>query len=206
MYKFLILAVLCIGACKVKSKVEIVDGNNGKNGANGHSLVSQILPTTELECSSTGTRLDIYLDLDDSLNTSEVDLYQGSIVICDGTNGLNGNPGHDGIAGPPGSVGPPGLNGNPGHDGSPGPNGPPGPQGNPGQGASIDHHNLNSSCEAIGNDYYAKYQAQTVKIYDNSDCSGNSFNMNDTSSTFWISESSLAVFIAPNGLRVIDFN
>ncbi len=105
------------------------NGKDGKDGANGHSLASQFMSATELECANGGSRLDIYLDLDDSLSASEDDSYLGSLVACNGANGLDGEQGEPGIQGPPGLIGPPGLNGNPGHDGSQGPTGPQGPQG-----------------------------------------------------------------------------
>lgn len=116
-------------------------GAPGQNGQNGHSLVSQYMAATELECVNGGNRLDIYIDVDDSLTPSEGDVYQNSLIACNGTNGVDGTngtngvdgaPGHDGEAGPPGQAGPPGLNGNPGHDGLPGPQGPPGTPGAPG--------------------------------------------------------------------------
>jgi len=139
----------CSDSRTTEATVRAIDGRNG------HSLVSQYMAATELECDAEGgARLDIYMDLDDSLTSSDGDLYQNSIIVCngkngldgaagqdgtdgqdgqDGTNGNNGENGHDGIAGPPGQAGPPGLNGNPGHDGSPGPQGPPGSPGAPGQ-------------------------------------------------------------------------
>lgn len=143
-----------IGCSPNREVVEIVNGRPGQDGANGHSLVSQYMSATELECDGQGgSRLDIYIDMDDSLTSSDGDIYQNSLIACNGRNGLdgavgatgpqglpgedgqdgnNGENGHDGVAGPPGSAGPPGLNGNPGHDGQPGPQGPPGSPGAPG--------------------------------------------------------------------------
>lgn len=143
-------------------------GDKGDDGANGHSLVSQYMPATSLECDSTGgSRLDVYVDLDDSLTASEGDVYLNSLVACNGLNGLNGTDGqdgsdgtngnngingHDGVAGPPGSSGPPGLDGNPGHDGLPGPSGAPGTPGAPGQNGSNGSNGTNGQDGAPGQD------------------------------------------------------
>lgn len=237
--KSIILIVLLIMGC-AKSEYDIISGSNGKDGTdgkNGHSLVSQYLPATSLECdSSGGSRLDIYIDLDDSLTPSTNDRYQNSVVICNGLNGLNGldgingtngkdgNNGHDGIAGPPGQAGPPGLNGNPGHDGVPGPQGQPGSPGAPGQDgkdgkdgapgqdgkdAHVNPKNVNSSsCTQISSNYYAKVKSNTVEIFSTSSCSSSSkvFILDSSSSTFWLSSSELAVFVDPAGLRVLTYN
>jgi hypothetical protein len=90
---FFVVAFLFVAFGCSKAEVDIIKGDNGKdgtNGANGHSLVSQFISASELECSTGGTRLDIYLDLDDNLSLNEEDLYQGSLVACNGANGLNG--------------------------------------------------------------------------------------------------------------------
>lgn len=165
---FLILGL--VGGCAYRESLSVIDGkpgSNGKDGSdgvdgkNGHSIVSQYLPLEQenLECLAGGSRLDMYLDLDDSLSVSEEDVYQGSLVACNGLNGLAGRDGVDGangvdgkdgasgedgedgedgqdgeqgIAGEPGSAGPPGEagpQGAPGPAGIPGPIGPQGPQG-----------------------------------------------------------------------------
>lgn len=141
----LLLITLVVG-CSFDTKVIDIlrgsDGKDGLDGANGHSLVSQFMPSdSEIECAAGGTRLDVYLDLDDSLSPTEADLYQGSLVACNGMNGLNGEDGLDGAQGlrgypgergPRGHVGPKGDRGPRGYDGDDGeqgPMGPPGPQG-----------------------------------------------------------------------------
>jgi len=186
----------------------IVNGTDGKDGANGHSLASQFLSATELECPTGGRRLDLYLDLDDSLSTSAGDLYQGSVVVCNGLNGSNGQDGAPGHNGPPGQSGPPGLNGNPGHDGEPGPNGPPGPQGNPGHGGTVNGHNV-ASCTALG-DFWLKKgsgnESSSVGIYTDSSCTGNHEQLNDAKSTFWLSDDSLAVYVDGQNVRVLTFD
>ncbi len=109
---------------------------NAHNGANGHSLVSQYAETSELECGEAGgTRLDVFMDLDDSLSATSGDLYQNSLVACNGSNGSNGLSGQPGEPGPAGEVGPQGLvglTGAVGPQGLPGLAGPTGPQGSPG--------------------------------------------------------------------------
>lgn len=142
-------AAIIAGCAPKKEVVDVINGKDGRDGVNGHSLVSQYMDATELECDANGgSRLDIYIDMDDSLTASDGDLYMNSLVACNGLNGINGQDGqdgedgkdglnglngHDGIAGPPGSAGPPGLNGNPGRDGLPGPQGLPGTPGAPGK-------------------------------------------------------------------------
>ena len=200
----LVLAILCaVGCAPNREVVEIINGTPGAPGApgrNGHSLVSQYQEASELECdASGGSRLDIYMDSDDSLTPSEGDNYQNSILICngkngldgavgatgpagedgsDGTNGNNGINGHDGIAGPPGSSGPPGLNGNPGQNGQPGPSGPPGSPGAPGSNGSNGHdahvtpRNVSGVCSSISPTYDALVKNNTVELY-NGNGSGN---------------------------------
>lgn len=217
---FLALAVLvaAVGCGKDRSLEATVTAIDGRNG---HSLVSQYMAATELECGAEGgSRLDIYMDTDDSLTASDGDLYQNSLIACNGANGLdgqngnNGENGHDGIAGPPGQAGPPGLNGNPGHDGAPGPQGPPGSPGAPGQnGQNGSGHvvpkNVTGNCTNISTGYDAKIKNQTVELYTaGQSCSSPSkvYVLTDSASTFWLSATELAVFVSPAGLRILDFN
>ncbi len=187
---------------------------SAQNGANGHSLVSQYMATTELECDAAGgARLDIYIDLDDSLTASEGDLYSNSLVACNGLSGTNGNPGHDGIAGPPGSSGPPGLDGNPGQDGSPGPSGAPGTPGAPGHdGANGNGHvsprDVGPVCSNVSPAYDALTKNNTVELYPAGvSCQANQkvYTLTSAASTFWI-DIGLAVFVDPSGLRILEFN
>src|SRR5688572_25279810 len=97
-----ILILVLVAACTPKlEKVSIVKGENG------HSMVSMFGQPSEAECELDGSRLDIYLDLDDSLTVSEGDLYQGSLIVCNGANGLQGLKGDAGesIVGPQGEQG-----------------------------------------------------------------------------------------------------
>ena len=127
--KFLLALLLLLTACGQKETVSII------NGKNGHSLVSQYVESTE--CLNGGTRLDIALDLDDNLTFSEGDLYQSSLIACNGEQGIQGITGDTGAIGPQGLVGADGAIGPEGETGQPGPTGPQGEQGLQGiQGAS----------------------------------------------------------------------
>lgn len=117
-----IAILLLLTACGVQK--EKVSFYNGKDGANGHSLVSEY--TEAQECIAGGQRLDIYLDMDDSLTTSEGDLYQSSLIACNGEQGIQGI---QGAVGPQGLVGETGAVGPQGEQGVAGPTGPQGEQG-----------------------------------------------------------------------------
>jgi hypothetical protein len=126
--------VALIGCSTSTDSVEILKGDPGKdgtNGTNGHSLVSQFVAVAigSLECADGGTSLDLYMDNDDSLDVSSADLYTGSLIACNGANGLNGIAGLDGTNGADGNDGVDGTNGNDGADGA---NGADGTQGIPG--------------------------------------------------------------------------
>lgn len=230
MKKLMMIGLIGVLSCSpVRDVVEIIDGKNGTNGSNGHSLVSQYMPATELECDSAGgSRLDIYIDMDDSLTPSDNDRYQNSIVACNGLNGLNGlngsdgsngENGHDGVAGPPGQSGPPGLDGNPGHDGLPGPQGLPGQDGAPGQNgppgqdgkdAHVTPRNVGVNCTNVHPNYDAMIKNNTVEIYTataNHSCPAPNkvFVLTSSSSTFWLSATELAVFVDPAGLRILNY-
>jgi len=142
MKKYVILLAI-LGGCSDNTTLKLVqgpagtngidgtNGANGLNGSNGHSLVSEYVET-DLECETNGQRLDIYLDLDDSLSVSEGDIFMNSLIVCNGTNGLNGLNGADGQTGPqglPGHIGPQGLMGATGPQGIQGAVGPQGAQG-----------------------------------------------------------------------------
>ena len=116
------------------------DGSNGSNGSNGHSIVSQYNDSSEIECANGGTRLDFFLDNDDSLSASENDLFLNSIVVCNGANGLQGPQGLRGCQGAqgiPGAMGPVGAVGPQGPAGATGSRGPRGEEGEDGE----DGHN-----------------------------------------------------------------
>lgn len=126
------ITVITVFGCS-KVEVDIIKGDNGKDGANGHSLVSQFIDANELECSTGGTRLDIYIDLNDDLSLNEEDLYQGSLVACNGSNGLNGTNGLQGVQGETGATGAQGIQGERGPRGHVGPRGERGPRGHRGE-------------------------------------------------------------------------
>lgn len=68
------------------------NGANGLNGSNGHSLVTQSRVATALECPlSSGTAVDIFIDIDDSYAVSFGDIFQSGLVACNGVNGVNGS-------------------------------------------------------------------------------------------------------------------
>lgn len=214
----LLLTAFIVNACSKTETVTALKGDPGNDGKNGHSLVSQYVAPTELECAnSDGNRLDIYIDMDDSLTPTDGDVYQNSLVACNGSDGRDGNPGHDGVAGPPGQSGPPGLNGNPGHDGQPGPQGPPGSPGAPGSNGhdgrdghdpQVTPKNVGANCSNISSNYDALIKNQTVEIYTAGfACSANKkvFVLTSSASTFWLSNNELAVFVDPVGLRILTY-
>lgn len=104
--KYLLIGLLLASCGKNgKNGRNGVDGKDGKDGANGHSLVSLINPASEIECTSGGQRLDVYLDMNDSFTADEFDLYLNSVVSCNGTDGQDGVDGQDGIDGQDGADG-----------------------------------------------------------------------------------------------------
>lgn len=148
-----VLVMLLMGCSPNREVIEVYRGTDGLNGSNGHSIVSVYNNASEIDCSTSGTRLDLYLDVDDTLNATENDTYLNSIVSCNGSNGLNGSDGlagtsgtngedgsdgadgldgengTNGVAGIPGAAGPTGATGPQGVAGSTGSAGPTGPQG-----------------------------------------------------------------------------
>jgi len=195
----LVLMLLLLMSCNPKKEVVgFKDGDNGKDGKNGHSLVSEYADASELECSNGGTRLDIFLDLDDSLSASEGDLYLNSLVACDGETGLSGIPGE---VGPRGEIGP---QGSAGENGLPGPVG---PQGLPGTNSSITSYTSNSCIQIEGTSYFTKPVGQGSGIYTSSNCHSSSkeFELGEGDS-IWLASNVLGVKLLTTGLRVIKFN
>ena len=199
--------------------VDGVNGKDGKDGVNGHSLVSQFVDASSIECEDGGNRLDIFIDLDDSLSVSEADLFSNSLIACNGANGLDGQ---DGLNGEQGEPGPQGLQGEVGPQGEPGPQGIPGPtgpigpqgpqgetgaQGPAGSGAAIVAF-TSSNCTAIsGTSYFTKANGNTAGIYTSSYCFSHTkvFELG-LGDSFWVSNTALAVKLNTNGIRVIFFN
>jgi len=216
----LFAVMLFLSACSYREQV-VISGKDGCDGRNGHSLVSSYAPATELECAASGSRLDIYVDLNDSLTADEGDSLQSSLVVCNGANGLNGEdglpgaqgpqgvpgtPGPQGLPGAPGLAGPQGPPGSQGPQGPVGPQGPQGVQGPAGMGATIRAYAA-SSCMAItGTSSYVKKNGNNYKFYSDSSCSGSEqFNELSSGETLWLAPSSLAVY-DDSALRVITFN
>lgn len=227
----LLLAILmAITACGPrKETVKIYQGKDGKDGANGHSLVSEIVEASE--CIDGGNRLDIFLDMDDSLSVSEGDQYQSSLVACNGAQGEQGlvgekgEQGEQGAQGIPGEMGPQGLQGEVGPQGLQGiagAIGPQGPQGIPGpvgpmgsqgpQGPAGASYSLTisvvptGSCAAIsGSSYYVKHNGSNAAVYSSSSCSSHSKleELSDGES-FWLAARILGVF-GNESFRVINF-
>jgi hypothetical protein len=215
---FAVLALLSVIGCSPDR--EVVEVIKGADGANGHAIASAFSEASQCECSNGGTRLDLYLDLDDSLSASEADQYQGSIIACNGLNGLNGENGAAGEQGPQGEVGPQGIQGIAGEQGPVGPQGPQGPQGiqglqglqgatgatgAAGTGATITVYSNSSSCVSIvGSSYYTK----NGDIYSNSSCSSSNkvAVLQGQGETFWVATKMLATDNNGSGLRVITFN
>jgi hypothetical protein len=99
--KTLLLALFLTVSCGKEESLRLIPGPKGDVGANGHSLVSLVVEANEIECDEQGgRRLDIFLDNDDSLNVSEGDMFQSSLISCNGLNGLNGLVGETGAQGP----------------------------------------------------------------------------------------------------------
>jgi len=230
MNKVLFLATLiAMVGCRNPSEIDLIPGPRGATGANGHSLVSHFVAATALECPAGGSRLDIFLDSDDSLTVSGSDVFESSLIACNGANGLNGINGLNGTngatgstgaqgipgaAGPQGAAGAVGAQGATGPQGVAGPVGPIGPQGPQGatgavgpagSGATITVF-TSSNCTSLGGGFYGKSNSNTYSIYTNNSCSNSHNDLNTANPTMWLSTDSLAVFADPNDVRVIKFN
>lgn len=146
----LMILLLLIVACDKRTDQATVTAVDGKNG---HSVVSVYNESSELECSNGGQRLDLYLDLDDSLSVTEGDTFMNSLVTCNGLNGLNGAQGPQGEPGPQGLIGetgPQGLTGPRGYQGFPGLPGAIGPRGLPGVAGSTGPQGLPGVAGPVG--------------------------------------------------------
>jgi hypothetical protein len=229
--KYVVMSLMFLMVGCQSETVTLIPGPQGVPGvagANGHSLVSETVEASGCECDwQGGTRLDIYMDMDDSLSLTEGDTFQSSLVACNGMNGLNGQDGlpgatgaqgipgatgPEGIAGPAGEVGPEGAQGLVGPVGPMGPAGPQGltgAQGPAGSGATLQAFTLGSSCLSVGGGLYAKKSGDTAKIYDDNDCDSNDFVTTvGEQASYWLSSTRLAFVDASSGvvLRVLNFN
>lgn len=77
MKKLIIMSLVLMG-CSREYQKEV------REGIQGHSLISQssILEKGSLECPNGGTKLKIYLDMDDSLTITESDKPSGELISC----------------------------------------------------------------------------------------------------------------------------
>ena len=203
-------------------------GAQGEQGINGHSIVTKVAEASECECENSGSRIDMFIDLNNSLNADENDVYQNSIVVCNGRNGAKGERGATGAQGPQGMIGPMGLmgprgltgavgpagaigpQGIPGIAGPIGPVGPQGPQGLPGassgSGATIKAYTQSSCTLITGTSTYMKPNGNNFSLYSSSSCSNSSkFAEVSEGESYWASANSLAVW-GDCVLRVITFN
>jgi hypothetical protein len=220
--------VLILASCSRKESFKLIQGPKGDTGADGHSLVSQYVESDE--CLDGGTRLDIFLDVDDSMTVTEGDLARGSLLACNGSQGIQGLQGEtgergrqgprgiQGRVGPQGLAGQSGTNGNDGEDGAIGPQGiqgiagPSGSQGIQGiQGESGINATASisvtlSGCRAIlGTDYYSKDD----RIYNNTSCSSSHSGMVadlNGGNSFWVASNKLAVDFTSSSIKIITFN
>lgn len=199
MKKFSVLLIgLLIAACSPdKEVVSIIKGNPGGPGPNGHSLVSQYNNSSEIECQNGGTRLDIYLDVDDSLTASEGDIYQNSLVACNGGAGPQGIPGESGPQGI-GLIGPQGPPGT----GTPGPTGPQGP---PGTGSSATVTALNATTCTLVEGSLPSYYVKSGTLYEASSCHPSTGVALQVGESVWVA-SKMLVARDSSGLRSINFN
>lgn len=223
----LVLLILVIAACTKRTDQITVTGTDGRDG---YSVVSEFAQSSELECQTSGTRLDMYLDLDRNLMASDGDQYLNSIIACNGASGINGldgtngTDGEDGAQGPQGEMGPQGLQGfvgPAGPDGSPGVQGPVGPTGSQGpqglqgvpgtNGASsvtIALYSSNSCTKITGSSpsVYVKVQGSNVQFFNSSSChSSTKLAEVSQGESFWVSSRMLAIY-DDESVRVITFN
>lgn len=173
-------------------------------GKNGHSIVSESLSASEIECETSGTRLDMYLDLDDSLSVTSSDQWLNSVVVCNGANGLNGINGKDGTQGPQGLAGAVGPQGEPG---IPGPIGPTGATGPSGTGATISNYSSSGCSSVNGSSVFVKSTGNNnFGLYSSSNCASNTKTAEiSEGESYWTASNQLAVW-SSSGLRVITFN
>ena len=222
-----LLLLTFISACGVSevSLIRGLDGKDGLAGSNGHSLVSEyVILGAGLECANAGARLDIYLDLDDSLSVSSGDLFLNGLAVCNGLNGAQGlqgvagAQGPQGVAGPQGPEGAVGAVGPQGPQGIAGPMGPIGPQGIQGLQGIAGTNGTNgtnataailaspsSTCLDLGGGYYTKNN----RLYLENDvdlCDGSHDKVEiDSGESYWISATQLAIY-SNSVLRIVTFN
>lgn len=195
------LVLLLLTGC---SSSEYVSGTI--TAKNGHSIVSEYNKASELECSSSGSRLDFFIDMDDSLSPTVADTFTNSIVVCDGANGQNGLNGEVGAQGPQGLQGAIGPQGIPGAVGIQGPTGPQGDTGPAGTSATIKAY-TSTTCAAItGSTLYIKIKNGTASIYSSNTCASNSkLEEVNEGGSYFVTNNRLLVY-SEEVARVITFN
>lgn len=225
----LILVSICLTGCGKQTKSITLEGKDGVDGKNGHSLVSVYTNATLSECRVGGYRLDIAIDMDDSLSVTEGDKYQSSFVLCNGANGADGLQGSVGAQGPQGvqgligpqglvgadgTVGPQGLQGFIGPVGPVGAQGPQGAQGLQGLQGLVGASGTNatasiavtsSGCNAItGTVYFSKDD----QVYDKIGCDEKNkvATLTGADDTFWVASNKLAVQFTKSSIKIITFN
>lgn len=220
--KFLLLLILIV-SCGKKKELSLEKGDagaNGKDGKSAHSLVSDISIVEEgFLCPNGGKSTNIYLDLDDSLTASDGDVYQNSLIVCNGLNGLQGEQGPQGeqgeqgeqglqgIAGEQGPQGEVGPQGPAGENGPQGPVGPQGPAGEPGTLVTITSSSSGSCTNVTGTSYYTKVNGNNVGVFTSSNCSSSS-KVEELSNgeSFWFSGNKLGFSLGSSGIRIVTFN
>lgn len=205
-------------------------GEQGINGQNGHSIVTKITEASECECETSGSRMDMFIDLNDNFESDEGDIYQNSLVVCNGRNGqrgergatgsqgpqgaqgavgpkgLTGPQGVQGNVGPAGAIGPQGVQGIPGQMGPQGLQGPQGLSGAAGSSATIKSYTASSCTLITGTSMYVKSNGYNFALYTSSSCNSSTkqYELSEGESIF-VSSTSLAVW-NDGSLRVITFN
>lgn len=169
-------------------------GAPGEVGAPGHSAVSLSRAASELECEVSGTAVDVYLDLDDSLSVTEGDTLQSGLVACNGANGLDGADGANGVDGADGSDGQDGADGADGEDGT-------------NATAVMTAYTIGSSCQVIHSGWSAKkHDSDSVKVYSNESCSGSSETLDDDNDDMFVISNSVVLLYQNLVIRKLVFN
>lgn len=155
-----LLMLLFLAACHQRDQVTVT-ADDGKDGDNGHSIVSLSRSATGNECGeNSGSSVDFYLDQDNSNSVTEGDQLQSGVVACNGSDGQNGTDGNDGQDGQDGQDGEDGTDGEDGQDGQDG-----------GTTFVMVAIPIGSSCVNVAPNTWAKKQnSQQVVLYDSSSC------------------------------------
>lgn len=234
-----LLLMSCTDDRKTQATVTAKDGLTGQTGAqgeqgvagqNGHSIVTKITEASECECESSGSRIDMFIDLNDNFESDEGDVYQNSLVVCNGRNGQRGERGERGSQGPqgiqglvgprglqglqgiqgpmgqPGDIGPQGIQGVAGPIGPQGIQGPQGQTGAAGSSATIKSY-TGSSCTLItGSSMYVKASGYNFGLYTSSNCHSSTKEYEVSQGESYFAASNVLAIWNDGTLRVITFN